>query len=60
MSQILESVSNPAKEEQLEKRMARIKENPYLKPILEEIESSGPTAMMRLLIINIRLRSISV
>uniref|UniRef100_A0A251TIV4 Uncharacterized protein n=1 Tax=Helianthus annuus TaxID=4232 RepID=A0A251TIV4_HELAN len=47
VSQMLESLSNPAKKEQLEVRMARIKENPSLKPILEEIESGGPTAMMR-------------
>ncbi|KAL9994369.1 hypothetical protein Hdeb2414_s0920g00961081 [Helianthus debilis subsp. tardiflorus] len=47
VSQMLENLSNPAKKEQLEVRMARIKENPSLKPILEEIESGGPTAMTR-------------
>ncbi|KAJ0743864.1 putative STI1 domain-containing protein [Helianthus annuus] len=47
MSQMLEGLSNPAQKEQLEERMARIKEDPSLKPILEEIESGGPTAMMR-------------
>ncbi|KAL9994370.1 putative STI1 domain-containing protein [Helianthus debilis subsp. tardiflorus] len=47
MSQMLESLSNPAQKEQLEERMTRIKEDPSLKPILEEIESGGPTAMMR-------------
>ncbi|KAJ0883932.1 hypothetical protein HanPSC8_Chr10g0427531 [Helianthus annuus] len=47
MSQMLESLSNPAQKEQLEERMARINEDPSLKPILEEIESGGPTAMMR-------------
>ncbi|GJT35411.1 ankyrin repeat domain-containing protein 2B-like protein [Tanacetum coccineum] len=47
MSQMLESLSNPAQKDQLEERMARIKEDPSLKPILEEIESGGPTAMMR-------------
>ncbi|XP_071714937.1 ankyrin repeat domain-containing protein 2B-like [Rutidosis leptorrhynchoides] len=47
MSQMLESLSNPAQKDLLEERMARIKEDPALKPILEEIESGGPTAMMR-------------
>ncbi|KAI3712449.1 hypothetical protein L1987_71006 [Smallanthus sonchifolius] len=47
MSQMLESLSNPAQKDQLEERMARIKEDLALKPILEEIESGGPTAMMR-------------
>ncbi|KAI7749980.1 hypothetical protein M8C21_024027 [Ambrosia artemisiifolia] len=47
MSQMLESLSNPAQKDQLEERMARIKEDPSLKPILEEIESGGPTAMMK-------------
>ncbi|CAH1450626.1 unnamed protein product [Lactuca virosa] len=47
MSQMLENLSNPAQKDQLEERMARIKEDPSLKPILEEIESGGPTAMMR-------------
>ncbi|KZV14744.1 hypothetical protein F511_41152, partial [Dorcoceras hygrometricum] len=47
MSGLLESMSNPANKEQLEERMARVKEDPSLKPILEEIESGGPAAMMR-------------
>ncbi|KAF5813801.1 putative ankyrin repeat-containing domain, STI1 domain-containing protein [Helianthus annuus] len=47
MSQMLESLSNPAQKEQLEERMSRIKEDPSLKHILEEIETGGPTAMMK-------------
>ncbi|KAJ0548863.1 putative STI1 domain-containing protein [Helianthus annuus] len=47
MSQMLESLSNPAQKDQLEERMARIKEDPSLKPILEELESGGPTTMMK-------------
>lgn len=47
MSTMLESLSNPAQKDQLEERMARIKEDPSLKPILEEIERGGPAAMMR-------------
>lgn len=48
MSTVLESFSNPANKDQLEERMARIKEDPSLKPILDEIETGGPAAMMRL------------
>lgn len=47
MSSMLESFSNPSNKDQLEERMARIKEDPSLKHILEEIETGGPTAMMR-------------
>lgn len=49
MSNMLESLANPSNKEQIEERMARIKEDPSLKPILDEIESGGPTAMMRFL-----------
>ncbi|CAK9177876.1 unnamed protein product [Ilex paraguariensis] len=48
MAQMLESFSNPSHKDQLEERMTRIKEDPSLKPILEEIETGGPAAMMRL------------
>ncbi|XP_031125082.1 ankyrin repeat domain-containing protein 2B-like [Ipomoea triloba] len=47
MSSMLESLSNPAQSDKLEERMAHIKEDPSLKPILEEIERGGPSAMMR-------------
>lgn len=47
MSQMLESLSNPAQKDQLEERMARIKEDPSLKHILDDIETGGPTAMMK-------------
>ncbi|XP_041012600.1 ankyrin repeat domain-containing protein 2B-like [Juglans microcarpa x Juglans regia] len=47
MSHVLESFANPTNKDQLEERMARIKEDPSLKPILEEIENGGPAAMMR-------------
>lgn len=48
MNTMLESFANPSNKDQLEERMARIKEDPSLKPILEEIETGGPAAMMRL------------
>lgn len=47
MSNMLENLSNPTHKDQLEERMSRIKEDPALKPILEEIENGGPAAMMR-------------
>ena len=47
MSAMLESFSNPSNKDQLEERMTRIKEDPSLKHILEEIETGGPAAMMR-------------
>ncbi|KAI6700921.1 hypothetical protein NL676_015245 [Syzygium grande] len=47
MSSMLENFSNPAQKEQIEERMARIKDDPSLKHILEEIEKGGPPAMMR-------------
>ncbi|KAE9448694.1 hypothetical protein C3L33_19433, partial [Rhododendron williamsianum] len=46
MSSMLENLTNPSHRDQLEERMARVKEDPTLKPILEEIESGGPAAMM--------------
>lgn len=47
MSQMLESLANPAQKDQLEERIARVKEDPSLKPILDEIETGGPAVMMR-------------
>ncbi|KAL4203057.1 hypothetical protein AMTRI_Chr02g266660 [Amborella trichopoda] len=47
MSGMLESLTNPAQKEQLEERMSRVREDPSLKHIIEEIETGGPAAMMR-------------
>ncbi|KAI8017660.1 Ankyrin repeat domain-containing protein 2B [Camellia lanceoleosa] len=47
MSTMLESLANPLHKDQLDERMALIKEDSTLKPILEEIEIEGPAAMMR-------------
>ncbi|KAJ4809985.1 ankyrin repeat-containing protein 2 [Rhynchospora pubera] len=47
MSTMLESLTNPNQKEQIEERMAQIKSDPSLKPILDEIESGGPQAMMK-------------
>ncbi|XP_047332179.1 ankyrin repeat domain-containing protein 2A-like [Impatiens glandulifera] len=47
MSTMLESFSNPVNKDQLEERMSKIKDDPTLKPIMDEIEKGGPAAMMR-------------
>ncbi|KAG0456554.1 hypothetical protein HPP92_024342 [Vanilla planifolia] len=47
MSSMLENLTNPAHKEQLEERMKKLREDPSLKPILDEIESGDPTVMMK-------------
>lgn len=47
MSSMLENLTSPAHKEQLEERMTRIKDDPSLKPILDEIERGGPSAMVK-------------
>jgi hypothetical protein len=47
VSTMLGGLTNPAHKEQLEARVARMKDDPDLKPILDEIESGGPAAMMK-------------
>ncbi|KAG0447454.1 hypothetical protein HPP92_028337 [Vanilla planifolia] len=43
MSSMLENLTNPAHKEQLEERMTKLREDPSLKPILDEIESGDPS-----------------
>lgn len=47
MSSMLENLANPLRKEQMEQRMALMKEDPSIKHVLEEIETGGPAAMMR-------------
>jgi hypothetical protein len=47
MSGMLSNLTNPAHKEQLEQRMAAVREDPTLKPVLDEIENGGPAAMMK-------------
>ncbi|XVE49654.1 hypothetical protein DITRI_Ditri01bG0098900 [Diplodiscus trichospermus] len=47
MSSMLDSLTNPQHKDQIEERMSRIKEDPSLKHILEEIETGGPSTMMK-------------
>ncbi|KAI4305052.1 hypothetical protein L6164_028442 [Bauhinia variegata] len=46
-SAMLESFANPSNKDQIEERIARIREDPSLKNILDDIDSGGPAAMMR-------------
>jgi hypothetical protein len=47
MAGMLENLTNPSRKEQLESKMAELQNDPVLKPILEEIEKGGPSAMMK-------------
>ncbi|XP_038985792.1 ankyrin repeat domain-containing protein 2A-like isoform X3 [Phoenix dactylifera] len=47
MASMLDNLTNPSQKEQLEERLAHVKDDPTLKPILDEIENGGPTAMMK-------------
>ncbi|XP_010526861.1 PREDICTED: ankyrin repeat domain-containing protein 2B-like [Tarenaya hassleriana] len=47
MSHLVENLTNPETTEQFAERMARMKEDPSLKPMLDEIEAGGPSAMMK-------------
>jgi hypothetical protein len=47
MSSMLENFTSPTRKEELEEHMSRIKDDPALKPILDELENGGPAAMMK-------------
>ncbi|KAG8061805.1 hypothetical protein GUJ93_ZPchr0003g17013 [Zizania palustris] len=47
MSGMLGGLTTPSHKEQLEARIASMKEDPSLKPMLDEIETGGPAAMMK-------------
>eukprot|EP00249_Psilotum_nudum_P021626 c28179_g3_i2 orf=354-1400(+) len=47
MSSMLQNLTNPVHKEQLEARVAQMRDDPTLKPILEEIETGGPATMMK-------------
>ncbi|KAG2321705.1 hypothetical protein Bca52824_014918 [Brassica carinata] len=47
MSPFLDAFSSPETAEHFTERMARMKEDPELKPILDDIDAGGPSAMMK-------------
>jgi len=47
MSNMLQTLADPSHKNQVEGRLAQVREDPSLKPILDEIESGGPAAMMK-------------
>eukprot|EP00252_Welwitschia_mirabilis_P023232 TRINITY_DN652_c0_g1_i1.p1 TRINITY_DN652_c0_g1~~TRINITY_DN652_c0_g1_i1.p1 ORF type:complete len:338 (+),score=97.24 TRINITY_DN652_c0_g1_i1:215-1228(+) len=47
MSSMLQNLAHPSHKEQMEARLARVRQDPALKPILDDIESGGPAAMMK-------------
>ncbi|KAK9816616.1 hypothetical protein WJX72_002810 [[Myrmecia] bisecta] len=47
MAQMLSQMRNPAHRDNIEERLAALKEDPELAPIMKEIEEGGPAAMMK-------------
>ncbi|KAK2446834.1 ankyrin repeat-containing protein [Trifolium repens] len=54
MSSMLGNFIHPSYPSNKQERMARIKEDPSFKHILDEIETGGPTAMMRSIVSEVR------
>lgn len=47
MSQMMQTMHDPAYRENIEKKMADLKEDPELSSIMQELEGGGPAAMMK-------------
>jgi hypothetical protein len=47
MAQVFQNMHNPQSKAEMEKKVAKLKEDPELGPILTELETGGPTAMMK-------------
>lgn len=47
VASMMQGISNPAQKEQLEARLAQVREDPDLKGVLDEIQTGGPSAMMK-------------
>ncbi|MCO5614591.1 hypothetical protein L7F22_068874 [Adiantum nelumboides] len=47
VSGMMQNMSNPAQKEQLEARLAEVRDDPELKSVLDEIQTGGPAVMMK-------------
>jgi hypothetical protein len=47
MAAMVERMNNPAYREEIESRLAAVKDDPELAPIMQEIQDGGPSAMMK-------------
>ncbi|KAH7427672.1 hypothetical protein KP509_10G054600 [Ceratopteris richardii] len=47
VSSMMQGVSDPVQRERLEERLAKVREDPELKGVLDEIQTGGPAAMMK-------------
>ncbi len=47
MSQMMQTMHDPAYREKIEKKMADLKGDPELSDIMQELEGGGPAAMMK-------------
>ncbi|MCO5608819.1 hypothetical protein L7F22_063036 [Adiantum nelumboides] len=47
VSGMMQNMSNPAQKEQLEARLAEVRDDPELRSVLDEIQTGGPAAMMK-------------
>lgn len=47
MAQVFQTMHNPQSREEMDKKVAKLKDDPELGPILAELETGGPTAMMK-------------
>eukprot|EP00245_Coleochaete_scutata_P012323 TRINITY_DN475_c0_g2_i1.p1 TRINITY_DN475_c0_g2~~TRINITY_DN475_c0_g2_i1.p1 ORF type:complete len:396 (+),score=116.29 TRINITY_DN475_c0_g2_i1:113-1189(+) len=47
MASVMQSATNPHYRQQMEQKMLAAKQDPTLRPVLEEIEKGGPSAMMK-------------
>lgn len=47
MSNMMQTMQDPSYREQMQSKLASVREDPELKPVLDELEKGGPSAMMK-------------
>jgi hypothetical protein len=47
MASMMKTMQDPSYKEKMEEAMKSMKDDPELKPMLEELETKGPAAMMK-------------